>query len=64
MLPTNAYFAFYRAKVSDHKTGVNVELIKPHPQLPDAIREHVQAAEFSRTAHRRLNTSLRRILQP
>ena len=50
MLPTNAYFAFYRAKVSEHETGVTVESIQPRPQLPDAIREHVQAAEFVPTA--------------
>lgn len=44
--PTDPYHAYYRAKVTEFETGVSSEIPIPKPQLPEAVREHVQQAEF------------------
>lgn len=46
LVPTDPYHAFYRSKVTDFETGEPTEVAQPRVQLPEAVREHVQQAEY------------------
>ncbi|KAL3074359.1 hypothetical protein niasHS_015189 [Heterodera schachtii] len=44
--PTDPYFAYYRNKVNEFETGVVSADTQSKVKLPEAVREHVQRAEF------------------
>jgi splicing factor 3A subunit 1 len=44
--PSDPYHAFYRSQVTAFETGAVTEVVQPREQLPEALREHVQQAEF------------------
>lgn len=44
--PLDPYHAYYRKKVTEFESGETTEPQQQKPQLPDAVKEHVQKAEF------------------
>jgi splicing factor 3A subunit 1 len=43
---TDPYYAYYKGKVGEFESGVTAPPTEPKVKMPDAVREHVQKAEF------------------
>ena len=43
---TDPYHAYYKNKVKEYETGVASAETQTKIKLPDAVREHIQKAEF------------------
>ena len=46
LLSTDPYYAYYKNKVTEYETGVSSAPSEPKVKLPEAVREHIQKAEF------------------